>query len=86
MKDTVEGRDTEANLYEYTAQVLCDSKGNVSSGIAPVQIVFLLKEKNAKKLNSHRWALNALAPQLRPNVCVLLDIGTKPGSDSIYHL
>ena len=30
--------------------------------------MFCLKEKNAKKLNSHRWALEAFAPTLQPNI------------------
>src|SRR5690606_928330 len=55
-------------------------------GIPPIQILFCLKEKNAKKLNSHRWFFNAFGPLLNPNVCVLLDVGTRPGSNSIYHL
>ncbi|TYJ53623.1 chitin synthase 4, partial [Cryptococcus floricola] len=44
------------------------------------------KEKNQKKINSHRWFFNAFGDCLRPNVCVLLDVGTQPGPDSIYHL
>lgn len=43
-------------------------------------------ETDKKKLNSHRWAFNAFCPQLRPNVCVLLDVGTRPGGTSIYAL
>jgi chitin synthase len=45
-----------------------------------------LKEKNAKKINSHRWFFNAFGPILQPNVCVLLDVGTQPGPSSIYKL
>ncbi|BGP38938.1 hypothetical protein JCM10449v2_002876 [Rhodotorula kratochvilovae] len=86
MKNEVEGKDVQAHLFEYTTQVVVDNKGTVSGGISPIQVVFLLKEQNKKKLNSHRWAFNALAAQLRPEVCVLLDIGTKPGGDSIYQL
>ncbi len=52
----------------------------------PVQIIFCLKEKNQKKINSHRWFFNAFGPILQPNVCVLLDVGTMPGPTSIYHL
>ncbi|GAA5900584.1 hypothetical protein JCM6882_000915 [Rhodosporidiobolus microsporus] len=85
-KDTVEGKDVQAHVWEYTTQVVVDDKGNVSGGISPIQILFCLKEQNKKKLNSHRWAFNAFCPQLRPNVCVLLDVGTKPSGDSIYHL
>ena len=55
-------------------------------GIVPVQIIFCLKEKNQKKINSHRWFFNAFGPILQPNVCVLLDVGTMPGPSSIYHL
>jgi len=55
-------------------------------GIVPVQIIFCLKEKNQKKINSHRWFFNAFGPILQPNVCVLLDVGTRPGPTSIYHL
>ena len=52
----------------------------------PVQLIFSLKEKNQKKINSHRWFFNAFGPILKPNVCVLLDVGTQPGPTSIYHL
>jgi chitin synthase len=55
-------------------------------GIVPVQIIFCLKEKNQKKINSHRWFFNAFGPILQPNVCILLDVGTMPGPTSIYHL
>ena len=55
-------------------------------GIVPVQIIFCLKEKNQKKINSHRWFFNAFGAVLEPNVCVLLDAGTMPGPTSIYHL
>ena len=55
-------------------------------GIVPVQVIFCLKEKNQKKINSHRWFFNAFGPILQPNVCVLLDVGTMPGPTSIYHL
>jgi len=55
-------------------------------GHVPVQVLFCLKEKNQKKINSHRWFFNAFGPILQPNVCVLIDVGTMPGPTSIYHL
>jgi chitin synthase len=55
-------------------------------GVVPVQVLFCLKEKNQKKINSHRWFFQAFGPLLKPNVCVLLDVGTKPGGVSIYNL
>ncbi|KAG5463220.1 MAG: chitin synthase-domain-containing protein [Olpidium bornovanus] len=55
-------------------------------GLVPVQIIFCLKEQNKKKLNSHRWFFNAFGPIIKPNVCVLLDVGTRPTGTSLYHL
>lgn len=52
----------------------------------PMQVIFCLKEKNAKKINSHRWFFSAFCRALTPNVCVLLDVGTRPGPKSIYRL
>ncbi|CAG8811561.1 8725_t:CDS:2, partial [Racocetra fulgida] len=57
-----------------------------NNNIPPVQVMFCLKEKNAKKLNSHCWSFNAFAPLLKPKICILLDVGTKPSHTSIYHL
>lgn len=49
-------------------------------------MLFCLKEKNQKKINSHRWFFQAFGKVLEPNVCVLIDAGTRPGGASIYHL
>ena len=88
-KNLVNQREVTAHVYEYTTQVSLDSdlkfKG-AEKGIVPCQMIFCLKEKNAKKLNSHRWFFNAFGKSLSPNVCILLDVGTKPGPKSLYHL
>ncbi|CAO3700632.1 unnamed protein product [Rhizopus microsporus] len=73
----------------YTTQVSVDSDMRIKGadrGIVPVQILFCLKEQNAKKINSHRWFFNAFGRVLQPNICVLLDVGTRPGNTSIYQL
>jgi chitin synthase len=49
-------------------------------------MLFCLKEKNQKKINSHRWFFQAFGRVLDPNICVLIDAGTKPGGRSIYDL
>lgn len=51
-----------------------------------ISILYPCLARSAKKLNSHRWALEAFAPQLDPNVVMLIDVGTKPGDKSLYHL
>ena len=88
-KNLVNQKEVQAHVYEYTTQVSLDSdlkfKG-AEKGIVPVQMVFCMKEKNAKKLNSHRWFFNAFGRVLTPNICILLDVGTKPGGNSLYHL
>ncbi|KAJ7292821.1 chitin synthase [Mycena rebaudengoi] len=85
-KDTVGGKETTAHIFEYTSSVIVTPSGEVSQGTCPVQILFCLKEQNKKKLNSHRWFFNAFGPLIKPNVCILLDVGTKPTSTSIYEL
>lgn len=88
-KNLVNQREVTAHVYEYTTQVSLDAdlkfKG-AEKGIVPCQMIFCLKEKNQKKLNSHRWFFNAFGKALSPNVCILLDVGTKPGENSLYHL
>jgi len=88
-KNYVNQRAVQAHVYEYTTQVSLDSdlkfKG-AEKGIVPCQMIFCLKEKNQKKLNSHRWFFNAFGKALNPNVCILLDVGTRPGTNSLYHL
>ncbi|KAI8997956.1 chitin synthase-domain-containing protein [Gaertneriomyces semiglobifer] len=89
MKDHVNDKPVTAHLFEYTTQVCMDTKLDVKGpekGFVPVQILFCLKEKNAKKINSHRWFFNAFGPLIRPNVCMLIDVGTKPAETSLYHL
>ncbi|KAJ3409910.1 Chitin synthase, class 2 [Chytriomyces hyalinus] len=89
MKNKVSDKDVSAHIFEYTTQLGIDQDMNISGaqqGIVPCQILFCLKEKNAKKINSHRWFFNAFGALLRPNVCVLIDVGTKPSESSIYHL
>lgn len=85
-KDSVGGKDVTAHIFEYTSNVIVTETGEVSTGSCPVQILFCLKEQNKKKLNSHRWFFNAFGPLIKPNVCVLLDVGTKPTGTSIYEL
>ncbi|KIM21150.1 glycosyltransferase family 2 protein [Serendipita vermifera MAFF 305830] len=87
-KNAVNGKPVTAHIYEYTSQIAVAPPAKIGpqKEHAPIQILFCLKEKNQKKINSHRWFFNAFGPILEPNVCVLLDVGTMPGPTSIYHL
>ena len=89
-KQQVNDKDVTAHIYEYTTQVGVEVKHDrvhlkPRSG-QPVQMIFCLKEKNQKKINSHRWFFQAFGRVLDPNICVLIDAGTRPGKDSIYNL
>ncbi|KAJ7647716.1 glycosyltransferase family 2 protein [Roridomyces roridus] len=88
-KNKVNDQPVTAHIYEYTTQISVTPNLQIhgpEKGTVPVQIIFCLKEKNQKKINSHRWFFSAFGPLLQPNVCVLLDVGTQPGPTSIYHL
>lgn len=93
MKKNIDGRETVAHIFEYTTQLcvtpnqqLVRPTENNPASLPPIQFIFCLKQKNSKKINSHRWLFNAFAPILNPEVCILVDAGTKPGHKSIFAL
>jgi chitin synthase len=108
MQNAVNNKPVTAHLFEYTATFGLDPNLRFvypDKGIVPTQIIFCMKEKNQKKINSHRWFFNAFASLLQvslgvppwhlrvmaynsrqPNICVLIDVGTRPSTKSIYCL
>lgn len=40
-------------------------------------MILCLKQKNSQKINSHRWFFNAFGRILNPEICVVLDVGTR---------
>ncbi|KAJ5143012.1 Chitin synthase [Penicillium bovifimosum] len=88
-KNIVNQKEVQAHVYEYTTQVSLDDElkfKGAEKGIVPCQVIFCLKEHNKKKLNSHRWFFNAFGRALQPNICILLDVGTRPEPTALYHL
>jgi chitin synthase len=93
MKKDVDGKETVVHIFEYTTQLsvtanqqLIRPNAGDSTSFPPVQMIFCLKQKNSKKINSHRWLFNAFGRILNPEVCILLDAGTKPGHKSLLYL
>ncbi|KAJ0413184.1 chitin synthase-domain-containing protein [Aspergillus carlsbadensis] len=93
MKKDVDGRETVAHVFEYTTQLsvtanqqLVRPHGSEPTNLPPVQFIFCLKQRNSKKINSHRWLLNAFSRILNPEIIILLDAGTKPGPKSLLAL
>lgn len=89
-KSKVNDRNVKAHVYEYTTTVgiekVTNERVHLNVNLTPVQLLFCLKEKNARKINSHRWCFQSFSPMLNPKVVMLLDCGTKPAKDAFYHL
>lgn len=93
MKKQVDGRDTVAHIFEYTTQLSVDAtprlvlpQANNPNNLVPCQIILIVKAQNQRKINSHRWLFNAIGRMLKPEICLLIDAGTKPGYKSIFYL
>ncbi|ODQ78163.1 glycosyltransferase family 2 protein [Babjeviella inositovora NRRL Y-12698] len=95
-KSVIDEKEVQAHLFETTSLIniqevtetkviFADTAKDIETNI-PVQFVFCLKEKNAKKINSHRWFFQSFAKLLDPKITVLLDAGTKPDKKSLYNL
>ncbi|KAF2224115.1 chitin synthase G [Elsinoe ampelina] len=93
MKKDIDGKETTAHIFEYTTQLsvtpnqqLIRPLDDGPTTLPPVQMMFCLKQKNSKKINSHRWLFTAFGRILNPEICILLDAGTKPGHKSLLAL
>lgn len=49
-------------------------------------MIYFLKQQNSKNINSHRWLFNAFGRISNPEVCIIIDAGTKPGPKSLLYL
>lgn len=88
-KSKINSKTVKTHLYEYTTTVGIDAvndRVHFCNNSTPVQMMFCLKEKNGRKINSHRWCFQAFAPIINPRVVMLLDCGTKPAKDAFYYL
>lgn len=93
VKKAVGENETTAHIFEYTTQLsvtpnqqLIRPLDDSPQTLPPVQFIFCVKAKNSKKINSHRWLFNAFGRILNPEVCILLDAGTKPSPRSLLAL
>lgn len=93
IKKAVGENETMAHIFEYTTQLsvtpnqqLIRPLDDSPQTLPPVQMIFCVKAKNSKKINSHRWLFNAFGRILNPEVCILIDAGTKPSPRSLLAL
>lgn len=90
-KNKINDDDVISHIYEYTtmvgiSKIYEDHITLTTDNQIPIQMIFCLKEQNQRKINSHKWALKAFSPILKPNVIILLDVGTQPENKSLYKL
>ena len=68
MRNAINHKPVTAHLFEYTTSFALDPNLHFKypdKGIVPTQIIFCMKEKNQKKINSHRWFFNAFGGLLQ---------------------
>ena len=51
-----------------------------------INFVCAIKQKNAGKIDSHRWFFQGICRYLKPDQCLLLDVGTRPEEKTIYRM
>lgn len=89
LRKGVAGEQVQAHLFEATiTRPSPDFRARQEKKeppIVPIQTILCLKPKNQKKINSHRWFFS-LCSILQPRITVMLDVGTAPEKDALYHL
>ena len=73
-----------AAKFEYTTQLSVTANQQLirpwndsSHTLPPVQMFLCIKQNHGHKINSHQWLFTAFSRILNPEVCVVLDAGTK---------
>ncbi|CAG9332188.1 unnamed protein product [Blepharisma stoltei] len=51
-----------------------------------LQLIFCVKQKNKRKLNTHLWFFGGFCELFQPRYVMLLDVGTKPLESSLFYL
>jgi chitin synthase len=68
MRNAIDYRPVTAHVFEYTTSFAIDPNLHFKypdKGIVPTQIIFCMKERNQKKINSHRWFFNGFGSLLQ---------------------
>ena len=82
-----EGQTATMSFFSTSKNIpLTVTEANPVGGSIEMRFLYLLKRKNAKKLDSHSWILEGLTPILRSNYVVFLDAGTSPKFNAIRML
>jgi cellulose synthase/poly-beta-1,6-N-acetylglucosamine synthase-like glycosyltransferase len=52
----------------------------------PLQLIWVIKEQNRRKLNTHLWFFEGFCEYIQPEYVMLLDVGTQPRRSALYRL
>ncbi|KAL9114527.1 MAG: hypothetical protein Q9227_001608 [Pyrenula ochraceoflavens] len=90
MKQDVDGKETQAHIFEYTTQLSVTSHQQLVRPVdesyftlPPVQFILCLKQKNHHKITSRRWLSDAFGRILNPEIVIRVDVGNKLGPRSL---
>jgi chitin synthase len=53
---------------------------------ASLQLIWVVKEHNKRKLNTHLWFFEGFCEYIQPKFVQLLDVGTQPRRNALYRL
>ena len=51
-----------------------------------INFMFCIKQRNDGKINSHKWFFQGICKFLKPQYCMMLDIGTRPDHYALMKL
>ncbi|OMJ91390.1 hypothetical protein SteCoe_6072 [Stentor coeruleus] len=51
-----------------------------------LNLIFCVKQKNKRKLNTHLWFFGGFCEYMKPNYVMLIDVGTMPLPNSLFYL
>lgn len=89
-RDSFKGQPSESDEQDWQAIYNAAGYGHDLSidtssdqSIAP-RVLLCIKEKNAGKLDSHRWFFKGFCASFQPKYCVQMDVGSVPKESTLY--
>jgi chitin synthase len=79
---------TSRTLHQFEVAHIFEAKTNFGLGddYPELNLLFVVKQKNKRKLNSHFWFFGGFCKMIVPKYVLLLDVGTEPMPDAVYLL
>ncbi|MES1907822.1 MAG: hypothetical protein MHM6MM_000862 [Cercozoa sp. M6MM] len=78
--------NVKMHVFERTIRLSSDQSLDRGSMFPPMQVMLAVKTDNHGKLDSHIWAMFALAPRVAPLSILTIDVGTFADPTGIYRL